>query len=273
MQPTRHWTFGGTRGTIHAQAWDLEGPSPRYVAVLCHGYGEHIGRYNHVAGALSRHGGVVYGLDHLGHGRSGAERVLIEDFDDVVSDLHHLIEHAMRENRGVPVVLIGHSMGGMIAARYAQQHGADLTALVLSAPVLGRWQSAEELAAADVIPDDPLDAQTLSRDPAVAADYVADPLVWHGPFKRTTLTALLATLEQINAAGSLGALPTMWVHGEADELVPLADSRTGIERVRGERFREHIIPGARHEVFNETNQDEVFALVTGFIDEVLGAQN
>src|SRR5690625_2401673 len=121
-------------------------------------------------------------------------------FDDVVSDMHHLVEHVQRENRGVPVVLIGHSMGGMIAARYAQQHGSDLTELVLSAPVLGRWQAAEQLAAAEEIADDPLDAETLSRDPNVGADYVADPLVWHGPFKRTTVEALLGTLEQINAS-------------------------------------------------------------------------
>ena len=272
MQPTRQWSFQGTRGNIHAQAWDLEGPAPRYVAVLCHGYGEHIGRYNHVAGALSRHGAVVYGLDHIGHGRSTGERVLIDDFDDVVSDMHHLVEHAQRENRGVPVVLIGHSMGGMIAARYAQQHGSELTALVLSAPVLGRWQAAEQLAAAEEIPDDPLDAETLSRDPNVGADYVADPLVWHGPFKRTTVEALLGTLEQINAAGTVGDLPTMWVHGEADALVPLTDTRTGVGRLRGERFREHVVPGARHEVFNETNKDEVLALVTGFIDEALAGQ-
>ena len=69
----------------------------------------------------------------------------------------------------------------------------------------------------------------------------------------------------INAAGRLGALPTLWVHGEADELVPLDATRAGIEEIRGEDLTEVIYPGARHEVFNETNKDEVLADVTGFI--------
>lgn len=269
MQPTRTWSFTGTNGRIHAQAWDVEGRSTRYVAVLCHGYGEHIGRYGHVAGALVNAGAEVYGLDHIGHGRSTGERVLITDFDDVVADLHNLIRHAARENPGTPLVLIGHSMGGMIAARYAQVHGSDLSALVLSGPVLGRWRAAEELAAADQIPDEPLDPATLSRDEQVGLDYAADPLVWHGPFKRPTVQAILDTLEQIDAGGPLGTLPTLWVHGAEDALVPVADSRLGIEAVRGSNLTEQVLPGARHEVFNETNREEVLALVTTFIDEAL----
>ncbi|MQA96414.1 MAG: alpha/beta fold hydrolase [Streptosporangiales bacterium] len=258
--------FTGTRCRISVRSWP--GTSPRYVALLVHGYGEHIGRYEYVADALVRHGAAVYGPDHMGHGRSDGDRVYIENFEEVVTDVHAVAERAAGEHPGLPVVLIGHSMGGMIAARYAQRYGRDLAAIVLSGPVLGRWEPTR-LAELDVIPDTPIDIATLSRDLEVGRAYEADPLVWHGPFKRQTLQALARCLDTINAGGRLGALPTLWVHGAADELVPLVDSRTGIDAVAGTDLRERVYPEARHEVFNETNKDEVLADVTGFIDDVL----
>jgi alpha-beta hydrolase superfamily lysophospholipase len=165
--------------------------------------------------------------------------------------------------------MIGHSMGGLIAARYAQLHGAGLAALVLSGPVLGRWHAVDELLPLDEMPDAPIDTSTLSRAPAVGTAYTEDPLVWHGPFEKATIKALDTALRRINESGSLGALPTFYVHGGADELVRPADTRIGIEAIRGEDLTERIYSGARHEVFNETNRAEVLANVTAFIDRVL----
>ncbi|MEU5880758.1 lysophospholipase [Spirillospora sp. NPDC047279] len=253
-----------------AHAWHHE--NPRYIAVLAHGYGEHLGRYEHVAAALLEHGAVVCGPDHLGHGRSAGEPVLVHDFADVVADLHTVVESARLDHPGLPVVLIGHSMGGMIATRYAQLHGEELTALVLSGPVLGRWDALTLLLSLDEIPDVPIDPDTLSRDPAVGKAYNEDPLVWHGPFKRPLLEALDACLNAISEQGSLGALPTLWIHGSADQLVPLDGTRTGIEAVRGSDLTEKIYPEARHEVFNETNKAEILTDVTTFIDRTLPAR-
>ena len=84
-------------------------------------------------------------------------------------------------------MLIGHSMGGMIAARYAQLHGDELTAVVLSGPVIGEFALLDVLLAPDGDLDVAIDVATLSRDDAVGAAYAADPLVWHGPFKRPTV--------------------------------------------------------------------------------------
>jgi alpha-beta hydrolase superfamily lysophospholipase len=269
MAESREHQFIGTRDTVAVRVWPH--PQPRYAALLVHGYGEHIGRYEHVADTLVRHGAAVYGLDHMGHGRSAGERVLIEDFEDVVTDVHTVDERIRADHPGVPVVLIGHSMGGLIAARYAQRYGSGLTALVLSGPVIGVWEIVGTLLALDELPDTPLDPSTLSRDPAVGAAYAADPLVWHGPFKRPTLEAIRTTLDTITKAGPLGALPTLWIHGADDQLVPVAGSRIGIDAIRGDDLTEHIYPGARHEVFNETTKDEVLAEVTAFVDRVLGS--
>ena len=194
------WTFDGTQGEIAARSWLSATDDPRYVAVLVHGYGEHIGRYDHVAAALIADGAVVYGLDHLGHGKSDGERVLVSNFDDVVTDVDRLVEQAQDVWPDLPLVMIGHSMGGMIAARYAQVHGEKLTALVLSAAVIGAFELIPQLLALDEMPDDPLPPEVLSRDPAVCEAYAADPLVWHGPFKRPTVEAMAAMIGAIDAA-------------------------------------------------------------------------
>lgn len=263
------WTFQGHGGEIAARSWPV--PQARYVAVLCHGYGEHVGRYEWVAATLNDHGAAVYGLDHVGHGESAGERVLIADFEPVVEDLHALVLQARQENPGVPVVLVGHSMGGMIAARYAQRHAEELTAVVLSGPVLGRWEIVGELLAQDPIPPTPIDPATLSRDPAVGSAYAEDPLVWHGDFRRPTLEAIRETLTAINASGPVGDLPLLYLHGEADELVPIGPSLEGLEAIRGPRTESRTYPGLRHEIFNETTKEEVLADVTAFVDRVLAA--
>lgn len=267
MVTAREWNLpGGPDGSErrHARAWAPAGAEARWLAVLVHGYGEHIGRYEHVAERLCGAGAAVYGLDHRGHGHSSGERVLIEDFAGVVQDVHRLITQARSAYRTIPLVLIGHSMGGMIAARYAQTHPGTLSGLVLSGPVLGRWTAAAEQLAAAEIPDAPIDPSTLSRDPAVGAAYAADELIWHGRFKRPTLQAIDTELARITADGPPAGTPLLWVHGSDDRLVPLSDTAVGIAAYAGDDFTARIFPGARHEVFNETDRDEVLDEVIRF---------
>ncbi|ONI90438.1 lysophospholipase [Saccharothrix sp. ALI-22-I] len=251
----------GHAGELAVRTWPNLDAS--WLAVLVHGYGEHGGRYRHVAEALVEAGALVLAADHVGHGRSEGERAVIADFDGVVADVAATISSAASD---LPTVLIGHGEGGLVAARYAQRN--PLSALVLSAPVLGTWQGLDMLMTE--IPDVPLDPGLLSRDPEVGKHYAADPLVWHGPYKRETLEALERALDEVNYGPSLEHLPTLWLHGDADELVPLADTRTGTDRLRGLLFEERVYRGARHEVFNETNSAEVLADVISFVRRVLG---
>ncbi|MGW0945299.1 alpha/beta hydrolase [Streptomyces sp. NPDC002623] len=264
---TEH-VLAGARGAIVAHEWPRT--RPRFLAVLVHGYGEHAGRYEELAGVLTGHGAAVFAPDHMGHGRSAGERVLIEDFEDVVTDVHTVARLARAAHPDLPLVLIGHSTGGLIAARYAQRHGAGLAALVLSGPVIGLWATPGRLLAQQEIPDIPINPAALSRDPAVGAGFAADPLVWHGPMKRPTLEAFVRTLDRVAEEGDVGPLPLLWLHGAEDRLVPLPGSRIGVERLSGDTRTERIYPGARHEVFHETNKAEVFTDLTRFLDEVLG---
>ena len=257
----------GTRGTIVVHEWSA--PRPRRIALVVHGYGEHAGRYGELADVLTRHGAAVFAPDHMGHGRSAGERVAIEDFEDVVTDVHTVARLARAAHPDLPLIVIGHSMGGLVAARYAQRYGGTLAALVLSGPVIGDWELPGRLLAYEEIPDLPVSPAALSRDPSVGAAYAADGLVWHGPMKRPTLEAFVRTLRTVAEGGDIGPLPLLWLHGDDDRLVPLPGSRTGVERLSGGTQTERIYPGARHEVFHETNRAQVFADVTRFLDGVL----
>jgi alpha-beta hydrolase superfamily lysophospholipase len=259
----------GTQGMLAVYEWPSR--DPRHLVVLAHGYGEHLGRYDHVADFLTGRGAAVIGPDHLGHGRSEGDRVLVADYEQVVADVHSVVQLAQQRHPSLPLVLVGHSMGGMIGARYAQLHRDELAGLVLSGPVLGSWSPVTDLLSLEEIPDDPLDVSTLSRDPAVGEVYSADELVWHGPFKRETIQALDTALQTIAAGPKLPGLPSLWLHGGDDPLVPLAETRAGIEALGFDQLREVIYDGARHEVFNETNRAEVLGETADFIDSVTGS--
>lgn len=259
-------SFQGSEGKINVRVW--QNPQARQVVVLAHGYGEHIGRYEHVARRLVAEGAGVWGPDHIGHGRSDGEPALVRDFEHVVDDLQRVVSMARAAHQDLPVVLIGHSMGGLIATRYAQRYGKELTGLILSGPAVGRLEAAEQLLALPEIPDVPIDPAVLSRDPAVGSAYASDPLVYHGPFKRPTLEAIRTTLAAIDAGHGFGDLPTLWLHGSDDKLVPMESTRAGLAKLRGADFTERIYEGAQHEVFNETNQTEVLGDVCDFINRV-----
>jgi alpha-beta hydrolase superfamily lysophospholipase len=253
-------------GKLHIRRWDRE--DPKRIVVLVHGYGEHIGRYEHVAAALGDHGAVVWGHDHVGHGHSEGERVLVTDFELLVDDLHGVVTAAREANPGLPVVMVAHSMGGMIGTRYAQRHADELAGLVISGPILGEPALLAQLVALDEIPDIPIDPAVLSRDESVGQAYADDPLVWHGPFKRPTVEANAAFLRTIAQDASSLTVPVLWLHGADDQLVLEAETRAGIETLRagGASIEEKIYPGARHEIFNETNRDEVLADACAFVE-------
>jgi alpha-beta hydrolase superfamily lysophospholipase len=257
-------TFSGTEGRVFYRTWT--GGRADHLVVLVHGYAEHVGRYEHVADALVARGGVVYGPDHLGHGRSDGERALIRDFEHVVDDLRTLVGIADWAYPGLPMVMIGHSMGGLVAIRYTQRYANELAGLVLSGPVVGNWQLAREVLVLPEIPEEPLDINVLSRDPAVGQSYAEDPLVYRGPFHRPTLEAFVATLERANAELDRVTLPVLHLHGTEDELVPLDQVRGAVERLGSARLVQHLYEEARHEVFNELNADEVLDAVNDFIE-------
>jgi alpha-beta hydrolase superfamily lysophospholipase len=252
-------------GTLVVHSWPPPG-LPKAVVLLAHGYAEHALRYIHVAERLTGLGALVVAPDQRGHGLSPGDRGLMSDLDDYADDLAAIAALIGAEHPGVPRALIGHSMGGNIAVRFVQLHrGSRLRALVLSGPVLGGNSQVFALADHDPVPDVPVDPDVLSRDPSVGVAFADDPLVYHGPYERATIAAYKESVARIASDGALGTLPTLWIHGEDDRLAPLDLTRRAIEQIKGPHFQGIVYPGARHEIFNETNRDEVIDDVIGFV--------
>ncbi|MCW3013460.1 MAG: alpha/beta hydrolase fold protein [Solirubrobacterales bacterium] len=268
MSPIVPTEITGTQGRLAVHHWRGD-DSPGFVVVLAHGYGEHAGRYAHVAERLIAEGASVFAPDHAGHGRSDGTRALIQDVAPLVDDLSLVVDLAAAVHPELPIVLVGHSMGGVLATRLAQRDPSAFAALVLSGPVIGGNPDIQGLLALDPLPDVPIDPAILSRDASVGAAYMADPLVYHGPFHRATLEAIFGACDAIAAGPTFGDLPTVWVHGEEDALAPLSVTREAIEHVKGTVLTEHVYPGARHEVLNETNRDEVLQDIVTFLREQL----
>jgi alpha-beta hydrolase superfamily lysophospholipase len=108
----------------------------------------------------------------------------------------------------------------------------------------------------------------LSRDESVGEAYANDPLVWHGGWKRPTVEAFNRANEAVEGGPGFGDLPVLYIHGDADELVPMVLTQPAVRRLAGSDFTEHIVAGSRHESFNELEQDETLAVVTAFVERV-----
>lgn len=261
--------YGVTRDglTQLRRRWKATGTA-RAVVLIVHGISEHSGRYEAVAQQLAAAGFHVVAYDHRGHGQSAGRRTYVDSFDELVDDL----EDHLREVRklGLPVVLLGHSMGGLIATAYAVSTRPQPHYLVLSAPALGAevpsWQRVGAPYVSNLAPKlflpSPMPTSVLSRDPDVIEAYEQDPLIKPGATARMG-AELLRTMETVGAQLANISVPTLVVHGADDELVPAAAS-VPIDDVAGvERWE---LPGLRHEIFNEPEGPSVLTDVINWIN-------
>ena len=258
--------FDGSEGQIFYRRWDPDGPPVRIVQIQ-HGYAEHGGRYAHVADALTQNGAVVFAEDHIGHGRSDGERALITDFDHVVDDLETLTRIARAEHPGLPQVLVGHSMGGLLSGLLAQRI-PDMAGVAFCGAVIGDWQWARDVLAEPELPYIPYDPESISRDPEAGASYAADPLVYHGQYKRGLLEAEVVALDRVQEDLGRLTMPVLVLHGTDDPFVPYERSVQAARDMPTEDVTIHIFEGARHEVLNESNRDEIIGHLSEWIERV-----
>jgi alpha-beta hydrolase superfamily lysophospholipase len=288
--PSSTFSYPSSDGTqITAYRWDPAG-APRAVVQLTHGMGEHAQRYEYVARALNDAGFAVYAQDHRGHGASSDPEALGDmgpgSWPALVEDIGLLSARIRAEHPGLPLILLGHSMGSFAVQQYLLDHSADVDGVALTGTAaIDVLESALDL-------DQPLDlamfnaafqpARTafdwLSRDETIVDAYVADPYCGFGIDPGSAKLMFLGArrvADPAQVAAMRPGLPLYVAVGEADPvngglalLTPLTDryAAAGLTDVTVRTY-----PGARHEVLNETNRDEIIGELISWIDRVLAS--
>ena len=254
--------------TLLTRTWECSDPTAHVL--LIHGLGEHSGRWEHVGTFLADRGYSTHSFDLRGHGASGGRRVHIEDYNEFLDDVALLLGDLPE---GLPRVIYGHSMGGLIATGYAVSDRPQPDLYVLSAPALDAdlpvpLQIASRVLRR-VVPKLPLPnsvkGEQLSRDPSVGERYFADPLVQTkatANFGTVMLEAMTDVREQLDQFTK----PALVIHGADDPLVPPHASAPLAAVPSVER---KLFPGLRHETHNEPEQDEVLGFVADWLDAQL----
>jgi acylglycerol lipase len=249
---------------IFWRGWIAEEPTG--ILLVSHGLGEHSGRYANLAELLVEDGWAVYAPDHVGHGLSGGRRV-DGDHGNWVPDLDLLRLHAQARHPGLPVFLLGHSMGGHIALAYAEAHPEPLAGLVLSAPALSNSVVPQALvpvltAVSRVLPavrPTGIDANHISKDPAVVAAYNADPLVYHGNPTLRLGSRMFAAMDRLMAGAGALRMPVLLQHGLQDKLTDPAATRRLAELLGSDDVTLELYEGLWHEIYNEPERDRPIA--------------
>jgi acylglycerol lipase len=250
--------------------WHVEHPDA--VVLIVHGINEHSGRYEHVGVRMAAANLAVVGYDHRGFGGSGGPRGYVDRFDQYVDDVEDRLAEVTAAGR--PVVLLGHSMGGLIALSYVLTRSPKPDLLVLSSPALGTgaswWIKALARPASRLVPwlrlPSPFPSSYLSRDPAVCEAFDTDPLVEHKTSARLGYELLAAMEARRSEIESLD-VPTLVLHGSDDKLVPTISSEI-LEGLPGVERR--VLDGLRHEPFNEPEGANVVDAVIAWIREQMG---
>ncbi len=257
--------FTGVRGLrIQWRTWLPQG-APRGIVVIAHGFAEHSGRYGSVADHLTEEGCAVRAPDHRGHGRSEGKRTTVVRFDDYVDDLLTVIRRSREEWPSVPVILLGHSMGGLIALSLAVRPDAPIDALVLSAPAacpgdVSRVKLAVGRALSGIAPGTPVlrpPLNKISRDPAVVDAYNNDPYVFRMPIRARLGAEMIATMDRVDAALPALRVPLLVMQGTSDGIV---DPGCGphVYALAGSPDKTlKMYDGLWHEIFNEPEREHV----------------
>ncbi|MEQ8262455.1 lysophospholipase [Pseudohaliea sp.] len=242
--------------------------NPVAVVLLAHGAGEHSGRYAAVAGWLNERGIAVLAPDHRGHGQSPGHRAHIDRFADFFEPLDALRDRIDEDYPDLPCFLVGHSMGGLIAARYLLDRrdrftGAALSgaALAVAEPpsVVAIWINRLLAALFPRLGVLQLDASGISRDPEVVAAYRADPLVHTGKFSARLVVELFSAMGEVEKRRGELRLPLLVMHGDADAMTAPSGSEAFVAGAGSEDKTLCLYPGLYHEIFNEPERETVLA--------------
>jgi alpha-beta hydrolase superfamily lysophospholipase len=269
----REEIFSGARGLdIFTRSW-RPNAQPRAAIVIVHGFNSHSGQYFWVADQFTAKGFAVYALDLRGRGKSQGERFFVEKFADYTSDVHSLVKLAKSRERGLPVFMLGHSAGGVVACIYALEHQAELAGLIcedfaheVPAPdvALSILKGVSHIAPhAHVLR---LKNEDFSRDPAVVRAMNEDPLIAHETQPAQTVAEMVRADERLKKEFPLITLPVLILHGTADRVTKPSGSQHFHARAGSSDKTLKLYDGHFHDLLNDLGKEVVMADILHWVD-------
>jgi alpha-beta hydrolase superfamily lysophospholipase len=258
---------GRNNFSLYWQAWLPEGP-PKAILLIVHGIAEHSGRYTNLVNYFVPKGYAVYSFDQRGHGKSDGKRSYIERFSYYVDDLQTFFSLVRTENPNTKIFMVGHSLGSTIALDYTLEHQRELQGLIISGTTLkaGASISRAAILAAKIlsvvmpkIGVSALDPGGISRDPAVVAAYVNDPLNYTGKLSARFGVELLKTMDMLQKRLSEITLPILIMQGSQDRISDPSSSKILFDGVSSKDKTMKIYEGFYHEIFNDPERQQVFS--------------
>lgn len=254
---------------------------PRAVVLIVHGLGEHAWRYDALAQRLNGWGIAVRSYDQRGHGESGGSPGVLPDDDALLDDLAELVDDTRRhvaQPWSCPLILLGHSMGGLLAATFVLRQIEPVDGLVLSSPALdaGMTPFQKRLTrllyrwAPDLTVSNGLDARGISHDEAVVRAYQSDKRV-HDRISARLAHFIASNGPRVVAAAPSWALPTLLMYAGADRLVRPEGSRAFAAVAPSEWVSSRCLDGQFHEIFNEADPSIAYATLKAWLEEKLSA--
>lgn len=258
---------------IFYRQWQPEADT-RAVVLLVHGLAEHSGRYGKLAEQMNAAGYAVCALDLPGHGRSAGEPGYIASFDQYRDAVLALRARLGQQYPGLPVFLLGHSMGGLVSALAVGPHQSQFAGLILSAAAIQTPLPPPPLQVfvvrllSQILPHIgvmQLSPAEVSRDPAVVQDYIDDPLNHTGKLSARLVVELFANMQSLQQQASGLTLPLLILHGSADAMTSVAGSRQLHQLAQSADKTLTVYDGLYHEIFNEPEGPEIVAGVVAWL--------
>ena len=260
-----------TTHTLHLHTTTYTATAPRCNVVITHGYAEHSGRYESVATHLQSAGFTTTTFDLRGYGKSKGPEALVSDFSEYIDDLVSIVG-GLDQLSNVPLVLLGHSMGGLVVLKSILDHAIVPDAAILSSPALGFFEPKllQDLGAviSRVFPSlktVKLDRTLISRDPAIVGAAIADPLSYHGRVKAKTGSEMVRISREVTARAHEVALPFLIMHGTADRITNHHASEKLYEDASSTDKTIRLFEDAYHELLNDHCRDEVLEAITQWL--------
>jgi alpha-beta hydrolase superfamily lysophospholipase len=270
-------TFTAADGeALIVQEWPLPFHlAQRGTVIIVHGLGEHAGRYDHVARRLNDWGFSVRGYDQFGHGESGGARGGLPSDGRLLDDLAEIVDSTRRRMEpGTPLLLLGHSMGGLVAARFVSLAMRPVEGLVLSSPALNPGLSAVQKFLLATLPsiapslrvNNGVKPHFISHDQAVVSAYLADPLV-HDRISARLARFVARTGPEVVASASQWKVPTLLLYAGDDRLLNAQGSRDFAARAPKATVQSQCFDKLYHEIFNEPDARPVFEALHRWIEQ------